>query len=91
MLYLTASVKRENIRSLRFLKGLGYLERTAENDWQIDDDKDVSNTIVLDLFRSKRTQKKLLAQWEKETKEYLSWRATWVKQPDGSYRIPPRQ
>ncbi len=88
MLFLTASVKRENIRSIRFLKGLGYTERSAERDWQTDEDKAVSSTLILDLFRSKRTQNKIQAQWKQEKKDYLAWHATWIKQPDGSYRIP---
>ncbi len=89
MLYLTASVKRENIRSIRFLKGLDYIERPLETDWQADEDNAVSDTLVLDLFRSKRTQNKMHTLWEQEKKEYQAWRATWVKQPDGSYIIPP--
>ena len=88
MLYLTASVKRENVRSIRFLKGLGYIERPAERDWETEEDKIVSSTIILDLFRSKRTQNKIQTQWEKDAKAYSAWRATWIKQPDGSYIIP---
>ncbi len=88
MLYLTASVKKENTRSIRFLRTLGYVERPPETEWQKEEDSHVSDTIHLDLFRSKRTQNKVLAYWEESTKSYLTWRATWVKQPDGSYKIP---
>ncbi|GEM_PF-1806562 len=88
MLYLTASVKKENIRSIRFLKGLDYIERPPEPNEEGEEEKYVSDTIILDLFRSKRTQNKVHAYWEKSAKEYLTWRATWVKQPDGSYKIP---
>ncbi|MEM1121676.1 MAG: hypothetical protein AAGJ18_14590 [Bacteroidota bacterium] len=75
----------------RFLKGLGYVERTPEIDWQAEDDGPVSDTLVFDLFRSKRTQNELHALWEQEKKEYAAYRATWVKQPERSYKIPPRK
>ena len=88
MLYLTASVKRKNIRSIRFLKGLGYIERPLEKDEQTNEEGAVSDTIHLDLFRSKRTQNKIQAYWEESTESYLAWKVTWVKQPDGSYKIP---
>ncbi len=88
MLYLTAAIKRENSRSIRFLKRLGYIERPAEKDWETEEDKVVSSTIILDLFRSKRTQNRIQSQWEQEKKDYIAWRATWIKQADGSYIIP---
>lgn len=91
MLYISASVKKENIRSIRFLKGLGYLERPPETDWQDEGKERVSDSVHLDLFRSKRTQNKVYADWIESAKEYAAWRATWVKQADGSYRIPPKK
>jgi len=88
MLYLTASVKKDNIRSVRFLRSLGYVERPPETEWEKEEDGYVSDTIHLDLFRSKRTQNKVQAYWAESTKSYLAYRATWIKQPGGSYKIP---
>ncbi|MEM6319860.1 MAG: GNAT family protein [Bacteroidota bacterium] len=88
-LYLTACVERENARSIRFLRGLGYVERPPKEPDPSEPDEGTSDIVCLDLFRSKRTQNKIHADWVASAKRYAAWRATWVKQADGSYQIPP--
>jgi len=42
----------------------------------------------MELFRSKRTQHKINKLRLEVAEANRAWRATWVKQADGSYRIP---
>ncbi len=88
-LLLMASVDKGNARSIRFLEKLGYEERTSD---YFDDEDDKPQKVLenhhFELYRSRRTRSRVLAYRKKSDEEYKSWRATWIKNPDGSFTIP---
>jgi RimJ/RimL family protein N-acetyltransferase len=90
-LLLMASVDKDNTRSIRFLEKLGYEECTSDyidNDDEDDKPRKAPLNRYFELYRSQRTRNRVLAYRKKSSEEYKAWRATWVKNPDGSYTIP---
>lgn len=61
LLYLSATVDCKNLRSIRFLEGLGYLPMPAIIQWESEEEKEEgeSKTVIMELFRSKRAQNKI--------------------------------
>ena len=89
-LYLTASVDLKNVRSIRFLEGLGYSEYPPELEWEPAEERIEPKNVQLELFRSVRTKNKVTTYRKESAEEYRTWRSSWIKQPDGSYKIPTR-
>lgn len=74
-LYLTASVKRENLRSIRFLKNLGFEERSPDWEEEADQPKVLPEEIYLDLFRSPQAKGRIRNYWKMIEEEYRARRA----------------
>jgi RimJ/RimL family protein N-acetyltransferase len=88
-LLLMACVEKENTRSIRFLEKLGYEERTSDyHDDEEDRPRKEPEHRYLELYRSRRTRNRIHAYRKKSAEDYRAWRATWIKNPDGSYTIP---
>lgn len=93
LLFLTASVHFENQRSIRFLKKLGFEERFFEEEEEEKSglneiEKKVDKELYFELFRTKRSKNRVLQQRQKDEAKYRAWKASWVKNPDGTYTIP---
>ncbi len=59
LLYVSASVDCKNVRSIRFLEGLGYLPMPAKIQWDSEEEKILPKMVIMELFRSNRTKNRI--------------------------------
>ncbi len=67
-LYLFATVKRENRRSIAFLSKLGFEERRPEG--EPDEDKEPPKEIFLEKYRSPQAQGRIRNYWKRMRERY---------------------